>query len=68
MVELNVISVPAFDWEGAEHTAFTVYSYTNGVLRTALGWTLKDAVELYAQYNGLEKNTIRIRRPFKRQR
>ena len=33
MNELNVITVPAFDWDGRMHTAFTVYSKADGVLR-----------------------------------
>ena len=32
MNELNVITVPAFDWDGSLHTAFTVYSQADGHL------------------------------------
>ena len=32
MNELNVITVPAMDWDGSIHTAFTVYSEADGVL------------------------------------
>ena len=68
MNELNVIAVPAVNWDGSIHTAFTVYSNSDGVLRASSGWTLKDALQFYAQDYGLEKSTIRVRRPFKRQR
>ena len=33
MNELYVITVPALDWDGRWHTAFTVYSLADGVLR-----------------------------------
>ena len=43
MNELYVITVPACDWDGRSHTAFTVNGEAGGVLRTSSGWTLKDA-------------------------
>lgn len=67
MNELNVITVPAFDWDGCVHTAFTVYSDANGVLRTSSGWTLKDAIDYFARYYGQRREILRVKRPFKPQ-
>ena len=68
MNELNVITVPAFDWDGREHTAFTVYSEANGVLRTSSGWTLKDALAFFARDYGLKREFLKVIRPFKAQK
>ena len=68
MIELNVITVPAFDWDGDLHTAFTVYSHVDGVLRTSSGWTLKDALDFFAQNYGLKREFLRVKRPFKPQK
>jgi len=68
MNELNVITVPAFDWDGREHTAFTVYSEAHGVLRTSSGWTLKDALDFFAQNYGLKREFLKVIRPFKAQK
>ena len=64
MNELNVITVPALDWDGQWHTAFTVYSEADGVLRTSSGWTLKDALDFFAQNYGLRREYLRVKRPF----
>lgn len=68
MNELNVITVPALDWDGRWHTAFTVYSETDGVLRTSSGWTLKDALDFFAQNYGLKREFLKVKRPFKPQK
>ena len=69
MERLKVITVPAADLENLDklHTAFTVYSETAGALRASAGWTLKDAIELYARDNGVLRDRIRLHRPFERQ-
>lgn len=68
MNELNVIAVPAFDWDGSIHTAFTVYSDVDGVLRTSSGWTLKDALDFFAQGYGLQREFLKVKRPFRPQK
>ena len=68
MYELKVITVPAFDWDGREHTAFTVYIEANGVLRTSSGWTLKDALAFFARDYGLKREFLKVIRPFKAQK
>ena len=68
MNELNVITVPALDWDGQWHTAFTVYSLVGGVLRTSSGWTLKDALDFFARNNELKRESLRVKRPFKPQK
>ena len=67
MNELNVITVPALDWDGRWHTAFTVYSEVDGVLQTSSGWTLKDAIDYFARYYGQRREFLRVKRPFKPQ-
>ena len=64
MERLNVITVPATDLDGAYHTAFTVYDYSSEDLRTAAGWTLRDAIEYYAKRYGIEQGLIKLVRPF----
>ena len=68
MIELKVITVPALDWDGASHTAFTVYGEADGTLLVSSGWTLKDALETFALNYGLRRDSILVRRPFKRQK
>ena len=68
MNELNVITVPALDWDGQWHTAFTVYSLADGVLRTSSGWTLKDAIDFFARNYRQRKEFLRVKRPFKPQK
>ena len=69
MERLKVITDPAdeLDSPGVLHTAFTVYNETAGALRASAGWTLKDAIELYARDNGVLRDRIRLQRPFERQ-
>ena len=64
MERLNVITVPATDLDGAFHTAFTVFDDSAKDLRSSAGWTLRDAIEYYARKYGVEKDSIRIIRPF----
>ena len=64
MERLSVITVPATDLDGAFHTAFTVFDDSAKDLRSSAGWTLRDAIEYYARKNGVEKDSIRIIRPF----
>ena len=64
MILINVITVRAIDLDGADHTAFPVYSDSFGALRSSAGWTLRDAIEYYARRYGVEKGAIRLIRPF----
>ena len=66
---LKVILVPApnLDVPGEIHTAYTVLGDAAGMLRSSAGWTLKDAIELYARDNGVLRDRIRLQRPFERQ-
>ena len=64
MERLSVITVPATDLDGAFHTAFTVVDDSAKDLRSSAGWTLRDAIEYYARKYGVEKDSIRIIRPF----
>lgn len=68
MSELNVITVPAQDWDGSIHTAFTVYSEVDGVLQTSSGWTLKDALDFFARNYGARREFLKVKRPFKPQK
>ena len=56
--------MPATDLEGNYHTAFTVFDDSAKDLRSSAGWTLRDAIEYYARRYGVEKDSIRITRPF----
>ena len=69
MVTLKVKTVPAADMDEPDrlHTAFTVYSEAAGALRASVGWTLRDAIEIYARSNHIQRSEIRIQRPFERQ-
>ena len=69
MERLKVITVPATGLDSPDrlHTAFTVYSESAGALRTSAGWTLKDAIELYARGNGNAGVRYKLIRPFERQ-
>ena len=64
MERLNVITVPATDLDGAFHTAFTVFDDSAKDLRSSAGWTLRDAIEYYSRKYEVEKNAIRLIRPF----
>ena len=64
---LNVKTVQAFEPVTYEpHTAYTVYAEENGDIAIASAWTLRDAISLFAHI--YEQASIRLRRPFKRQR
>ena len=56
--------MPAIDLDGNDHTAFTVFDDSAKDLRSAAGGTLRDAIEYYARKYGVEKDSIRIIRPF----
>ena len=64
MERLNVITVPATDLDGNDHIAFTVFDDFSEDLRSSAGWTLRDAIEYYARRYGVEKDAIRLIRPF----
>ena len=65
---LNVKTVPAWDSdEMCFHTAYTVYTIINGMYTYRSGWTLKDAIEFYAQQYNCSREAVRIKRPFKKQ-
>ena len=64
MIRLNVITVPTFDWDGTRHIAYTVFEDTDGVLRTSSGWTLRDALDFFADAFGLRKDMLKVQRPF----
>lgn len=67
-VYLSVKTVPAFDVVSlAPHTAYTVYTVSEGAIRLASGWTLRDAIELYAHIHGCERISIKLKRPFRPQ-
>ena len=68
MNELNVITVPALDLDGRLHTAFTVCSKADGVLRTSSGWTLKDTLDFFARDYGRKRDSLKVKRPFKPQK
>ena len=64
MERLRVITVPATDFDGAYHTAFTVYDDSSLDLRASAGWTLRDAIEYYAREYGIEQESVKLVRPF----
>ena len=64
MERLSVITVPATDPDGGFHTAFTVFNDSAEDLRSSAGWTLRDAIEYYARKYEVEKDAIRLIRPF----
>ena len=68
MNELNVITVPALDWDGSIHTAFTVYNDADGAIRASSGWTLKDALQFFSRDYGMRRDSLRVKRPFKAQK
>ncbi|MBR1957324.1 MAG: hypothetical protein IKA13_08455 [Bacteroidales bacterium] len=62
---LNVKTVPAFDTEKMRpHTAYTVYQTVAGQFTIASGWTLKDALDLYARLYNCNRNALKVKRPF----
>ena len=65
---LNVKTVPAFDTEKmCPHTAYTVYQTFGNKLQIASGWTLKDALDLYAHLYNCDRATLKVKRPFVQQ-
>jgi hypothetical protein len=68
LIYLNVKTVPAFDTENlCPHTAFTVYLQKDGNLLLASGWTLQDAITMFANKHKCNRMDIRTKRPFRRQ-
>ena len=62
---LNVKTVPAFDTEKMRpHTAYTVYQTLEDTIKIASGWTLKDALDLYARLYNCYRNALKVKRPF----
>lgn len=65
IIYLKVKTVPAFDFVRlCPHTAYTVSSHEGNTLRLASGWTLKDAIELFAHQYNICREDIRLIRPF----
>ena len=65
---VNVKTVPAWDMCGmCNHTAYTVYAVKDNILTFCSGWTLKDAIESYANIYNLHRDSIVVQRPFKKQ-
>lgn len=65
---LNVKTVPA--WDGVQmcdHTAYSVSATINGKFTFSAGWTLRDAIELYSKIYKCNKDSIQLKRPFKKQ-
>lgn len=68
LIYLNVKTVPAFDAENlCPHTAFTVYLQQDNILLFASGWTLQDAITAFADKYKCSRNSLRMKRPFRRQ-
>lgn len=67
-ISLNVKTVLAFDVESlSPHMAYTVYTCDGNALRVASGWTLRDAIELYSNIYNCERQSLRVKRPFRSQ-
>lgn len=65
---LNVQTVPAFDAATySDHTAYTVFTVNEGCIETASGWTLRDAIDLYARLYEVDRGCIKLMRPFRPQ-
>jgi len=68
-VFLNVKTVRALEpVTYAPHTAYTVYAEAEGAIALASAWTLSDAISLFADTYNYDRATIKVLRPFKRQR
>lgn len=68
IIYLNVKAVPAFDTEKlCPHTAYTVYLQQGNNLLYASGWTLKDAIDFFADKYKYNRPDIRLKRPFRQQ-
>lgn len=67
-VYLNVKTVPAVAPATFEtHTAYTVYSQEGDSFNSASGWTLQDAIELFARRYNCSRTSLRLKRPFRPQ-
>ena len=67
-IYLNVKTVPAFDTEKlCEHTAYTVFLLKDSNMMYASGWTLRDAIDYFADRYSCNRADIRLKRPFARQ-
>ena len=65
MVRLRVQTVPATDPVTLkEHTAYTVIAFDNGSLRSAPGWTLRDAIETFCEWFQIDSKDVCLHRPF----
>lgn len=68
-IYLNVQTVQTFDRDKSEmHTAYTVYHPTDEALEIASGWTLRDAVDLFARIYRYNRSQLKLMRPFRQQR
>lgn len=68
LIYLSVKTVLAFDAETfCPHTAYTVYLKQDNNLLLASGWTLKDAIALFADRHKFVDSNIRLKRPFRQQ-
>ena len=64
-IYLNVKTVPALDPVTHEtHTAYTVSVPFRNTLQVASGWTLQEAIELFAQQYSCDRASLRLKRPF----
>lgn len=62
---LNVKTVQTFEPGTLEpHTAYTVFLNLENKLMVASGWTLKDAISLFADIYRYDKAELKILRPF----
>ena len=70
IMHLHVKLVPAFDFETRmPHDAYTVYCTEEGIISSASGWTLRDAVTLFRKQHHVDERTeIRLVRPFRKQK
>ena len=69
IIYLNVKTVPALEPVTHEmHTAYTVYLLQGDMLQLASGWTLQDAIELFAQLHKCDRKSLRLKRPFRPQK
>lgn len=67
-VYLNVKIVPALEPVTYEaHTAYTVYLQDKNSLNSASGWTLRDAIELFARRHNYPRESLSLKRPFRPQ-
>lgn len=66
---LDVTTVETVDTSTLRpHTAYTVCMSSGENLKLASAWTLRDALDLFSKVYGFEKDSLRIKRPFRPQR